>query len=130
VDRIRSVHSRYFNYIRNFYPERPYTQQNRYKDTRYPVLQLMKDLHEKGQLTPEQRQFMVPTKPKEEFYDLLADPYEMHNVADDPNYQQQLNRHRVILDRWIAETGDKGAIPESDEVLQKVLEKRIEEYGF
>lgn len=130
VDRIRSVHTKYFNYIRNYYPERPYTQQNRYKDTRYPMLSLMKELHEQGALTPEQELFMAPQKPEEELYDLLSDPFEVNNVAQNPAYANILNEMRAILDRWIDDTGDQGIIPESQDVLDKVLQQRIEEYGF
>ncbi|MCF8262435.1 MAG: sulfatase [Melioribacteraceae bacterium] len=130
VDRVRSVHSKHFNYIRNFFPELPYTQQNRYKDTRYPVLQLMKDLHAENKLTETQQAFMAESKPEEEFYDLLADPFETNNLANDPNYSVQLEKHRKILDDWIVSTGDLGSIPESKKELDKVIEYRIEKYGF
>ncbi len=41
VDRIRTVRDGRYRYIRNYYPERPFTQINRYKEASYPVLRLM-----------------------------------------------------------------------------------------
>lgn len=112
VDRIRSVRSSKFKYIRNYYPERPYTQFNTYKATMYPVLALMKVLYKKGELTPEQAAFMGPSRPAEELYDLVKDPYEMKNLAANSKYAPELKRMRIALDKWLAEN-DKGTYPEN-----------------
>lgn len=119
VDRIRCVRTKEYKYIKNFYPERPYTQLNRYKETQYPVLRLMRKLHELGRLTPEQARFMAPTRPPEELYDLRSDPHELHNLADDPARSGVLNRMRSILDEWIVETGDRGEIPEDPAIAER-----------
>lgn len=110
VDRIRCVRDRQFKYIRNFHPDKPYLQHSSYKKLGYPVLTLMQVLHAKGDWDSP---FMAATRPKEEFYDLKNDPDEMHNVALDPNYQQQLVEFRNRLDDWIVETNDKGDVDES-----------------
>jgi len=47
-------------------PERPYTQTNAYKERSYPMLNLMKELHAQGKLTPVQALFMAPRKPDED----------------------------------------------------------------
>ncbi len=47
-DRIRCVRDKQFKYVRNFYPERPYTQFNAYKKLQYPVLTLMQVRHAQG----------------------------------------------------------------------------------
>ncbi len=111
VDRIRSVRSNNFKYIRNFYPERAYTQFNTYKKTSYPTLTLMQVLHKQGKLTPEQAQFMAPQKPVEELYDVVNDPYELHNLANIKEYQNQLKKLRGELEKWLIEA-DKGTYPE------------------
>ena len=54
-------------------------------------------------------------RPAEELYDREADPWELNNLAEDPAYADLLAAMRSVLDRWIAETGDKGQIPESEE---------------
>ena len=66
VDRIRTVRSRQYRYIRNFYPERPFLQLNRYKETNYPTIWVLRQLGAEGRLTPEQKRLTEPTRPKEE----------------------------------------------------------------
>ena len=54
------------------------------------------------------------TKPQEEFYDLQNDPYEVHNLANDPKYSKKIKVYRQALKSWQLEIGDKGFIPEHD----------------
>jgi len=117
VDRIRCVRSRRYKYIRNYYPNRPYTQFNAYKKLQYPVLTLMQILHRQGRLTPEQSLFMASTRPREELYDLEHDPFEVHNVASDAEYASVLKDHSNKLDEWIKATKDQGETPEAPEVI-------------
>jgi len=117
ADRIRCVRSRRYKYIRNYHPDRPYTQFNAYKKLQYPVLTLMQVLHQQGRLTPEQARFMAPTRPAEELYDLEHDPFEVHNVADDPEYKRVLKDHRRKLDEWVKATKDQGETPEDPNVV-------------
>jgi arylsulfatase A-like enzyme len=113
VDRIRAVRTRQHKYIRNFYPDRPYTQQNIYKDTSYPPLQVMRQLQAAGKLTVAQAPFMASHRPEEELYDLEADPYEISNLAAAPEQKQTLERLRGLLDAWIQQTKDNGATAEA-----------------
>lgn len=115
VDRIRSVRSERFKYIRNFYPARPYLQPNRYKDDK-AIVQAMRRLHADGQLNSEQALIMADTRPREELYDLKADPHELRNLASQPPYAGELARHRTALIAWIDRTDDRGRQPENDEV--------------
>jgi uncharacterized sulfatase len=123
VDRIRCVRSQRYKYIRNFMPERPYTQINRYKESEYPVLRLMRRLHQAGRLTAEQARFMAPTRPPDEFYDLQEDPHELNNLAQDANHQQALREHGDTLDEWIDATGDLGRFPEDQATVRSYEEK-------
>jgi arylsulfatase A-like enzyme len=127
VDRIRCVRNKQYKYIRNFMPERPYTQTNAYKESSYPMLNLMKELHAQGKLTPVQALFMAPRKPDEELYDIKNDPYEINNLAASPEHQQSLKKMRAILERWIEETGDMGQFPEKPSAIMPRDLKRI--YG-
>ena len=45
---------------------------------------------------------------KEELYDLRNDPWELHNLVDDPNHAKTLQKMRKTLNQWIRETGDLG----------------------
>ncbi len=129
VDHIRCVRTKNLKYIRNYYPNRPYAQLNRYKETEYPVLRLMRRLAAAGELNEAQARFFAPTRPQEELYDLTADPYEIHNVAADPNYAERLVDLRTILDNWIQETGDKGEEPEDPAIAEFYRQKMIDIYN-
>ncbi|PYJ03219.1 MAG: sulfatase, partial [Verrucomicrobia bacterium] len=107
VDRIRSVRDDRYKYIRNFMPERPYTQPNAYKERAYPALAVMKRLHAEGKLTPEQELFMAPHKTDEELYDLKNDPHELRNLVASEVNLKSLKELRAALERWMAECDDR-----------------------
>lgn len=127
-DRIRCVRSKQYKYIRNYFPDRPYTQYNRYKDAYYPVLRLMHRMHKKNELTPEQALFMSETRPAEELYDLSKDPHELNNLAGNSEYEGRLAEFRGILESWIQTTGDRGQIPENPAVVAK-YKKQMQEWA-
>ena len=127
VDRIRAIRTGNFKYIRNFYPERPYTQFNAYKKQAYPVLSLMQHMHENGNLNPVQEIFMANSRPEEELYDLSEDSWEINNLANDKNYEQNLSDMRAIMDSVLHQF-DKGIYPESREEIefaQELMKKRF-----
>lgn len=116
VDRIRTVRSKRYRYIRNFYPEKPFLQTNRYKEASYPTMWVLRKLHQEGTLNPEAVQLMQPTREPEELYDVLNDPYEIHNLAHSLDHQEIIKHLRTVLDEWIIEIDDQGRFPESPEV--------------
>jgi len=122
VDRIRCVRDGRYKLIKNYYPERPYTQFNGYKKFRYPALTLMQILHEKGELTPAQQHFMANKRPEYELYDLQNDPHEIDNKADDPDYADVKNKLQTKLEKWVQKT-DNGTYPEDQEKVQQAIEK-------
>ena len=87
---------------------------NRYKDTSYPMRNLLRKLHAEGKLTPSHARFMAPTKPPEELYDLKNDPHELNNLAGSPEHQNVLKRMRAAHINWMHQTGDLGLIPEPE----------------
>jgi arylsulfatase A-like enzyme len=126
VDRIRAARTSQWKYIRNYYPERPYTQPNHYKDTSYPSLQVLKQWKADGKLTPKQTPFMADTRPPEELYNLQADPFELHNLAADETQAGTLDQMRAQLDGWIAATNDTGATPENPLPAEYDLRTRVD----
>jgi N-sulfoglucosamine sulfohydrolase len=121
VDKMRCVRTKTFKYIKNYYPERPYMQPNKYKETEYPVWNLMKELYAQGKLTPAQALFCAPTKPAEELYNIQNDPEELNNLAASPQYEKILKDMRKVLEKWIKKTDDKGQYPEKDVPRQQAL---------
>jgi arylsulfatase A-like enzyme len=118
VFRIRTVRSKRYRYIRNFMPERPFLQINRYKEFTYPVIRLMRRLHAEGKLNPVQEVLMAQRRPAEELYDIENDPYEIRNLAESTQHQEVLNRMRRELKTWIETSGDQGRIPEPPEIIK------------
>ncbi len=128
VDRIRAVRDKRFKYIRNFYPERPYMQLNRYKEVSYPIWRQMLRLEKAGKISAEEYPFLAKTRPTEELYDTAADPNELQNLADSPEHQETLTKMASVLDLWMQQTGDRGAEPEESAIPQYWEERMIEAY--
>ena len=117
-DFIRSVRDKRYRYIRNFMPERPYAQWIPYME-KMPIMQEWRRLNAEGKLKGPQKLFFQKTKPNEELYDIEADPYEINNLADSPQYKHVLERMRGVLERWMEDTDDLGRIPE-DELIERM----------
>ncbi len=112
-DIIRAVRDKKFKYIRNFAPHLPYAQEIEYGEET-PTMKEWRQLNAEGKLNEVQRFFFSPKKPVEELYDIQVDPYETHNLANDPKYRSILETMRSELFRWMRETGDVGLIPEPE----------------
>jgi len=117
-DRIRAVRDKRFKYIKNYFPERPYTQFNAYKKLQYPVMTLMQKLHQEGKLSAEQALFFAPTRPVEELFDTFNDPDEVNNLANNPAYAKRLKTMRTELADWQVRTGDQGMQAEDPAVVK------------
>ena len=115
-DMVRAARDKRYKYIRNCYPEKPYLLWIPYRN-RHPILQEMWRLYMAGELEGPQL-LMFQDRPAEELYDTRSDPYEIHNLADDPDYKPELERLRDALDVWTQEVGDMGKIPEAEMVRQ------------
>ena len=119
IDRIRSVHSGDFKYIRNFLTDRPILQPN-YRDD-WESTKHYRLLFENGQLTTSQAHLLQQPRPGEELYDLRNDPHETKNLADSSEFEPVLIRHRELLEDWVQRTNDQGQYPESEEGLKFML---------
>ncbi len=112
IDRIRSVRTDQFLYIRNYFPQRPHLQPNAYKDHKN-VLLALRSLHDAGKLDSLSENLLFsPTRAPEELYEWTTDHWQVKNLAGDPAYRQTLETLRARADQWIAETKDRG--PESE----------------
>ncbi|HIJ72447.1 MAG TPA: sulfatase [Planctomycetes bacterium] len=125
VDRIRSVVKGNYKYIRNFYPNRPYLQPCAYKDHK-PFMKRLRELHAAGKLNKVQSLHLADTRPEEELYDLSSDRWEIHNLAEDPQYRDKLRQMRGILANWIIESDDKGRFGESDAMFDSDMKAYID----
>ena len=121
IEKIRAVVTPQFKYLRNYLTDRPYMQPS-YKDP-WPVSKRFRALMAAGEMNSVQQLFFGEEKPAEELYDLSSDPHEIHNLANDPQYADQLRQHQDMLSEWIDSTGDQGQHPESDIGLKCVLKR-------
>ena len=126
-DRIRAVRDHRYKYIRNFHPELPYAQRIQYNEEN-PTMRVWRRWSEEGKLTGPQKIFFSPTKPREELYDTQSDPYEVNNLADSPKHRSTLDELRAALERWIDETKDQGAVPESELVNRGLVRDMTDQY--
>lgn len=114
----RAVRDHRYQYVRNYHPELPYLQFLPYRDQ----MDIMKELYrveKAGGLNEVQMQLFRKTKPMQELYDTQDDPWEIHNLADDPRYAAKLMELRAEQERWWNEIHDTGLIPEP--VLKNIL---------
>jgi N-sulfoglucosamine sulfohydrolase len=49
-------------------------------------------------------------RPKEELYDVQADPWQLKNLAGDPKYSERLKSMRAQLANWLRSQGDEGRV--------------------
>lgn len=114
TERIRSVRTDRWLFIRNFHPQRPHLQPNNYKDGK-SIVQALRALHDAGKLDALQEKLLFsPTRPAEELYEWTVDRYQVKNLAGDPSHQDTLATMRAKLERWMEETGDRGRTPETE----------------
>lgn len=114
IDRVRSIRSDQFRYTRNFKLDRILLQPQ-YRDPRDYVRHL-RERYADGTLAPEHAEIYFGERPAEELYDVVADPHQMNNLANDPDHAEVLQWHRERLTRWLAK-GDMGEQPEPDAEL-------------
>jgi len=123
VERIRSVRTDRFLYVRNFFPQRPHLQPNAYKDGK-AIIQALRAAHAAGTLLPiSEKLLFSPTRPTEELYEYGVDPWQVNDLAADPKFRTELESHRFKLDEWIERTHDRGF--ESDSMYDSDMQEYI-----
>ncbi|MCX7885869.1 MAG: sulfatase-like hydrolase/transferase, partial [Verrucomicrobiae bacterium] len=107
----RSVRDKRYLYIRNFMPDLSWNQPETYSDQ----LELRREITKlaaEGKLNADQLTYAAPTKPPEELYDTETDPWQVKNLAGDPQHANTLERLRKTLRDWQLETRDLGMMHE------------------
>ena len=107
----RSVSDGKYQYIRNFENNKPRMQWSNYSE-RTPIRKELRRLHKSGGLDNQTDWLMQDSKPVEEFYDVENDPYQMHNLANNPEYEKRLKKMKNVLFDWMITNHDLSLIPE------------------
>lgn len=113
TDAIRAVRDYQFKYVRNYRPEQGYYLPVSYRE-RIPTMQELLRLRDEGKLNSIQAQWFRESKPNEELFDCAADPHEINNIVDRPEYKEKLIELRLEMDRWLQEVGDQPNLPERE----------------
>ncbi|RRQ48036.1 DUF229 domain-containing protein [Maribacter algicola] len=112
-DRLRAVRSKRFKYIKSYNTHLSHALPVSYRE-QMPMMQELRKLFDADKLNGEQAAWLQPNKPGEELYDLQKDPYELYNLAGNPDMRDTLTFYRNILNEWIRESKDLGDIPERE----------------
>jgi arylsulfatase A-like enzyme len=118
---MRAVRTRDFLYIRNFRPDRwPAGDPDKYVAVgpfgdidNGPAKSLLLSRQADAAIA---KFFQLATakRPAEELYDLRRDPWQMVNVADDPQLARVKTELRASLERWMRQTSDPRARSDAD----------------
>jgi hypothetical protein len=111
-DMCRAVRGHKFRYIRNYMPYRNYGQHLDYL-WRAPSVRSWEQAFNNGECNETQSIFWQ-AKPVEELYDTENDPWEINNLADNPEYKNILVKMRQAGIEWSGKIKDAGFIPEAD----------------
>ncbi len=106
-DMIRSVRTKNYLYVRNYYPNEPFPIWVPYL-CNMPIYKEMLRLDAEGGLTGPQKSWMAYTRPPEELYDVKADPFQIKNLVNDPKLKTVLEDLRKRHKEWTIETSDMG----------------------
>lgn len=110
IDMSRAVRDSKYRYIRNYMPWRPALQKLEYL-WRAPSMLSWEEAYKAGECNEVQSRFFEP-RPVEELYDAELDPWEVNNLAGDPEHAEVLERMSAALDEEMRKTRDSGFIPE------------------
>ena len=115
AERVRTVSDGRFKLMRN-YRSVPSYQYSGFRSG-MPMMKDLLSLHKQGKLNEDQEQFFQ-LRPYEQLFDTLNDPYELKDLAQNPDYKKQWLRLQKVLNEWQGRVKDYGEIPEKELALQ------------
>jgi arylsulfatase A-like enzyme len=110
IDMVRTVTNGRYLYSRNYMPFMPEVRYIRYMEIG-EIKQIMRNDLAAGKLNDVQRS-IFEDRPAEVLYDLTKDPWELHNLVDDPALGPLLNEMRAALDNNVLNSRDVMFLPE------------------
>ncbi len=117
---IRSIRSEQYKLILNLAPDNTF----RNAAVRSPVFQSWVEAGEGGDERAVRLAHAYQHRPAVELYDTTDDPYEMNNLANDPQYALVIAELRGKLEAWMASQGDKGLATEEEAIQHQTRSLR------
>lgn len=111
-DLVRSVRDRRYRYVRHLMPWFPAFQHLTYAEQGIVRQEMRKQLSE-GTLPQNLTGYFESPRQAEELFDLQNDPWELNNLATDPQHLSVLRRMSDECDRWQTAVRDVHLIPEA-----------------
>lgn len=112
-DRARMVRDKQYRYVYNYFPEKPYYQDLKFRVNAIPMMKEILALHARKELPPVTESWFG-SKAVEELYDVDADPWELHNLVAEPKYQDKLAELRSAFKDWTSRYDGLGGLPEKE----------------
>lgn len=114
-DNLRAVHDKRFLFIKNYMPYAPWGHRLEYLWKMKATL-AWQAYHDAGKTDAITGRFFGPKPHVEELYDTVADPDNVHNLIESPEYAATVADMRASLTQWQLEVHDAGLLPEADMV--------------
>ena len=124
-DNERSVRDKHYAYIKNYMP---YIIWGQHLDYMWKLLAMRtwEDAYRNHRTDAVTGRFFT-TKPAEELYDMDADPDNVVNLADKPEYRKTLETMRAKLREWQLSIHDSAMLPEAER-LRRAEENKLTVY--
>jgi len=116
-DMIRSVRTKNYLYVRNYYPNEPFPIWVPYLSN-MPIYKEMLRLDAENKLTGPQKSWMAYSRHPEELYDVRKDPFQINNLINDPKLKPVLEDLRKRHEEWTLRTSDMGHMNEPEMIEQ------------
>lgn len=103
---IRSIQDKRYKLIENLSPENKYHEKHMMAkgDNRWQSWLITAKSDENAKWLVDR----FVSRPAIEFYDLATDPWELNNLADNPQYAKRIRKMSKALHAWMKSQGDKG----------------------
>tara|TARA_B100000941_G_scaffold202951_1_gene147794 strand:- start:4224 stop:6125 length:1902 start_codon:yes stop_codon:yes gene_type:complete len=111
-DMQRGVRTKDYKYLRYYEPSKPFIQFMNTPESS-PLMTELRKAEKTGNLSTEAQQLVTSEKPEESLFDLKKDPFELNDLAKDPDYQLKLSELREVHNQWMLNILDVGLIPEA-----------------
>ena len=122
VDRIRSVKTKKFKLIKNYYPNNSHALPVAYREN-MPMMKLLNEFNSRDKLNDDQKKWFSTPKSKFELYDLKNDPLELNDLSSLDEFESTVKKMDSVLNQWIIQTNDLGEYPESFVIDNSIITK-------
>jgi hypothetical protein len=86
-------------------------------------------MHKSGKLNKYQLDCFITPRAAEELYDVVNDPLQFNNLAQNSDYIDELNEMRSLLDSWIIEFDDNTDMEVTPDKFDRWTGEKLKKYS-